>query len=143
MILPLNLSNPQQPSYLRHPVLMSRRYSQTPPDPPIQGRTEDRGQTDRRTEETVFSDGRTQDSVPSDERTLYVTSCNGAAATTSTSCPPDLQEQEEEVEADLDSEACLEILQEALDEAAGQPEPYKYQAEPGGSQVREWRTGGS
>ena len=80
--------------------------------------------------------------MASDERTLYVTSCNGAAPTTSTSCPPGLQEQEEEVEGDLDSEACLEILQEALDEAAGQPQPYKYQAEPGGSQVIELWSGG-
>ena len=61
--------------------------------------------------------------------------------------PPDLREEEEEVvkvaddgsdageEEELNSEACMEILQEALDEAAGGQEPYKYQPEPGGSQV--------
>ena len=61
--------------------------------------------------------------------------------------PPDLREEDEEVvkvadegseggeEEELNSEACMEILQEALEEAAGGPEPYKYQAEAGGSQV--------
>ena len=62
--------------------------------------------------------------------------------------PPDLGEEDEEVvkvagdgseageEDELNSEACMEILQEALEEAAGGPEPYKYQPEPGGSQVK-------
>ena len=72
---------------------------------------------------------------------------------TSVTRPPDLREEEEEVvkvadddgiseageEEDLNSEACMEILQEALDEAAGGQEPYKYQPEPGGSQVPEMK----
>ena len=62
--------------------------------------------------------------------------------------PPDLREEDEEVvkvaedgaevveeEEELNSEACMEILQEALEEAAAAPQPYKYQPEPGGSQV--------
>ena len=62
--------------------------------------------------------------------------------------PPDLREEDEEVvkvaedgteveeeEEELNSEACMEILQEALEEAAAAPQPHKYQPEPGGSQV--------
>ena len=62
--------------------------------------------------------------------------------------PPDLREEDEEVvkvaedgaevveeEEELNSEACMEILQEALEEAASAPQPHKYQPEPGGSQV--------
>ena len=40
-----------------------------------------------------------------------------------------------EEEEELNSEACMEILQEALEEAAAAPQPHKYQPEPGGSQV--------
>ena len=62
--------------------------------------------------------------------------------------PPDLREEDEEVvkvaddgaeveeeEEELNSEACMEILHEALEEAAAAPQPHKYQPEPGGSQV--------
>ena len=62
--------------------------------------------------------------------------------------PPDLREEDEEVvkvaddgteveeeEEELNSEACMEILHEALEEAASAPQPHKYQPEPGGSQV--------
>ena len=41
----------------------------------------------------------------------------------------------EDEEEELNSEACMEILQEALEEAAAAPQPHKYQPEPGGSQV--------
>ena len=71
-------------------------------------------------------------------RTLYVTSGGGGATSSaSTTRPPDLQDEGggEEAEGDLNSEACMEMLQEALEEAAGAPVPYKYTPEPGGSQV--------
>ena len=79
---------------------------------------------------------------------MYVT--NNALTGGSVSCltrPPDLREEDEEVvkvaddgaeveeEEELNSEACMEILQEALEEAAAAPQPHKYQPEPGGSQV--------
>ena len=44
-------------------------------------------------------------------------------------------EVKEEEEEELNSEACMEILHEALEEAAAAPQPHKYQPEPGGSQV--------
>ena len=61
----------------------------------------------------------------------------GASCTATTTRPPDLQDQGggEEAEEDLNSEACMEMLQEALEEAAGAQVPYKYTPEPGGSQV--------
>ena len=76
---------------------------------------------------------------------MYVTT-NNSGSVSSVTRPPDLKEEDEEVvkvaddseageEEELNSEACMEILQEALEEAAGGPEPYKYQPEPGGSQV--------
>ena len=80
---------------------------------------------------------------------MYVT--NNALTGGSVSCltrPPDLREEDEEVvkvaedgaevveeEEELNSEACMEILHEALEEAAAAPQPHKYQPEPGGSQV--------
>ena len=80
---------------------------------------------------------------------MYVT--NNALTGGSVSCltrPPDLREEDEEVvkvaddgteveeeEEELNSEACMEILHEALEEAAAAPLPHKYQPEPGGSQV--------
>ena len=80
---------------------------------------------------------------------MYVT--NNSLTGDSVSCltrPPDLREEDEEVvkvaddgaeveeeEEELNSEACMEILQEALEEAAAAPQPHKYQPEPGGSQV--------
>ena len=83
----------------------------------------------------------------SEGRALYVT--NNSLTGGSVSCltrPPDLREEDEEVvmvaedteveeEEELNSEACMEILQEALEEAAAAPQPHKYQPEPGGSQV--------
>ena len=85
----------------------------------------------------------------SEGRALYVT--NNSLTGGSVSCltrPPGLREEDEEVvkvaedgaevveeEEELNSEACMEILQEALEEAAAAPQPYKYQPEPGGSQV--------
>ena len=83
---------------------------------------------------------------------MYVTTNNSetGGSVSSVTRPPDLKEEDEEVvkvaddseageEEELNSEACMEILQEALEEAAGGPEPYKYQPEPGGSQVG-WKT---
>ena len=79
---------------------------------------------------------------------MYVTNNSEmGGSVSSVTRPPDLREEDEEVvkvadegseageEEELNSEACMEILQEALEEAAGGPEPYKYQAEAGGSQV--------
>ena len=69
------------------------------------------------------------------------TNSGAGPSNTTTACPPDLleqqQQEEEKEEDDLSSEACMELLHTALEEAASAPQPYKYHSE-GGSQVRVW-----